>query len=50
MDTTVGHTLRVRSAEKGTLHCRILQNLFFIRSLLSRTGEIADFPNIQKQT
>ena len=35
--------------EQGTLHSRALQDLFFIRPLPSRTGDIADFPNTQKQ-
>ena len=35
--------------EEGTLQSRALQDLFFIRPLSSRTGDIADFPNTEKQ-
>lgn len=35
------------SGEQGTLHCRTFQN--FIRTRLSRAGDIANFPNIQKE-
>ena len=35
--------------EKGTLHRRSLLDLFFTRPLPSRTGDMADFPNIEKQ-
>ena len=35
--------------EQGTLHCRALQGLFFIRLLSLRAREIADFPNTQKK-
>ena len=38
------------SAEQETLNCRALQDLFFIRALLSRAGDIADFPNTKKQS
>ena len=38
------------SGEQGTLHYRTLQKLFFIKPLLSRTGDVSDFPNTQKQT
>ena len=48
------HTLKTLSevlgpGEHGTLHCRALLDLFFIRPLPSRTGDIPDFPNIEKQ-
>lgn len=36
------------SGEQGTLYCRALQD-FFIRPLLSRAGEVADFTNTEKQ-
>ena len=36
--------------EQGILHCRVLQDLFFIRLLLSKAENIADFPSTQKQT
>ena len=32
------------------MHCRALEDLFFVRPLLSRAGDVADFPNTQKQT
>jgi len=35
--------------EQGTLHGRVLQDLFFIRSLSSRTRGVTDFPNTKKQ-
>ena len=35
---------------RGTLHCRAVQDFFFIRPLLSRAGDVADFPNIEKHT
>ena len=38
------------SSEQGTLNCRALQDLFFIMPLLSSAGDVADFPNTQKQT
>ena len=38
------------SDEQGTLNCRALQDLFFIKSLLSIAEDVADFPNTQKQT
>ena len=45
----IGETPEVPgSGEEGTLRCRALQDLFFIRPLLSRAGDIADFPNIEK--
>lgn len=31
--------------EEGTFYCRALQNLLFIRLLLSRAAEAADFSN-----
>ena len=37
------------SGEQGTLHCRALQD-FFIKPLLSRVGDTANFPNTQKET
>ena len=37
------------SDEQWTLHYRTLQDLFFIRSLPSISGEIGDFPNEHKQ-
>ena len=50
---TIGHTQHTEetppetpgSGEQRTLHCRAPQNLFFIRPLLSRSGDVADFPN-----
>lgn len=35
--------------EQGTLHNRALSDLFFIRPLPSRTGDVAKFPNTEKQ-
>ena len=35
--------------EQGTLHCRALQYLFFIRLLCLSAREIADFPSTHKQ-
>lgn len=37
------------SGEQGTLNCRALQDLFFKKSLLSKTEDIADFLNTEKQ-
>ena len=34
---------------QGTLHCRVLQNLFFITPLLLRTRDIAGFPNTRNR-
>ena len=33
------------SGEEGTLYCRALMDLFFIRPLLSRAGDVSDFSN-----
>ena len=38
------------SGEQGTLHCRVLQDLFFIRPLISRAGDTVVFPSTQKET
>jgi len=38
------------SGEQEIMHCRALQNLFFIRPLLPRAGDTADIPNTEKQT
>ena len=38
------------SGEQGTLHCTVLQDLFFIKPLLSILGDIADFPNTVTDT
>ena len=38
------------SREQGTLHCRALQDLFFIKLLPLRVEDVADFPSTQKQT
>ena len=35
--------------EQGTLHCRALQDLFFIRLLSLRAREVADFLNTGKK-
>jgi len=35
---------------RQTLHYRGLQDLFFTKPLLSREGDIAEFPNTEKQT
>lgn len=35
--------------EQGTQHCRALQDIYFIRSLCSRNGNVGDFPKTQKQ-
>ena len=49
--TDIGDTSEVPgSGEQKTLHCRALQDLFFIRPLLSRAADIPDFPNTEKQT
>ena len=37
------------SREQGILHCRTLQDLFFIRSFLSRAEDIGDFPDTEKE-
>ena len=34
----------------NSVHCKALQNLFFIRPLLSGARDIADFTNTKKQT
>lgn len=36
--------------ELGLLHDRELQDLIFIRSLPSRTGDVVDFPNTDTDT
>jgi len=47
--TNIGNTPEVSgSAEQGMLHCRALQDLF-IKAIPSRTGDVPDSPNIQKQ-
>ena len=38
------------SGEQGTLHCRALRDLFFIRSAPSRAGDVVDFPNRNRHT
>ena len=38
------------SSEQGTLHCRELQDLLLIRPLLPMGGDVADFPETEKQT
>ena len=38
------------SGKQRTLYCRVLQKLFFIKSLLSKAEDIADFLNTEKQT
>ena len=38
------------SGKLETLHYRALQDLFFIKPLLSRAGNLADFPNIETDT
>ena len=44
--THKGDTLEMPgSGEQGTLHCRALQDVFFICPLLSITRDIAGFPN-----
>ena len=35
--------------EQGILHGRTLQDLFFIRPLSSRTEDVVDFSNTEKQ-
>ena len=48
--THIGDTLEaLGSDEQGILHCKALHDLFFIRPLLSRTGDIDDFPNRNRQ-
>lgn len=48
--THTGDTLKALGpGELGTLHCRALQDLSFIRPLLSREDNVADFPNTWKQ-
>ena len=39
-----------KGIEEETLHSRALQDIFFIKLLLSRARDIADFPNTQKKT
>lgn len=49
--THIGNTPEIPdSDEQGTLPCGSLQDLFFIRLLLLRAGDIVDFPNTHKQT
>ena len=49
--THIRNTLEVpASDEQETLHCRALQKLFLTRPLLSRAGDIVNFPNTKKQT
>ena len=44
--THIGDTLEASdSGEQGTLHSRTPWDLFFIRLLLLRAGDIAVFPN-----
>ena len=38
------------SGEQGTVHCRVLLDLFFTKPQFSRVGDIADLPNTKKQT
>ena len=38
------------SGEHGILHYRAPQDLFFMKPLLSRKGEVPDFTNRKKQT
>ena len=38
------------SGEQGTLYCRAVQDLFFMKPLLSRAEGVADFPNKEKLT
>lgn len=38
------------SGEQGTLNCKVLQDLFLMKPLLSRAEGVADFPNTQKLT
>ena len=40
----------IGSDEQGTVCCRKLEDHFFMQPLLSRTGDIADFPNVKTQT
>lgn len=35
-------------SEQGTLHYKVLQDLFLIKQLLSRTEAVSDFPNTEK--
>ena len=44
-----GTTKAPGSGEQGILH-RMLQELFFIRPLLSRAEHVVDFPDTEKQT
>ena len=48
------HTLETLSevpdpGEQGTPHSRAIQDLFFIRPLPSKTADVVDFPNTEKQ-
>ena len=44
--THIGYSPEVPSSDKqGTLHCKALQDLFFIKPLFSRAEHIADVPN-----
>ena len=38
------------SGEQMILHDRALKDLYFIRQLLLRAGNVANFPNTEKQT
>ena len=44
------HATHTEDTLEGKLHCRALQDLFFIRPLLAKAGDVAYFPNTQKQT
>lgn len=48
--THIGDTPEASGSGKlRTLHYRILQNLFFLKPLLSRGRDIANFPNTKKE-
>ena len=47
----IGDTSEVPvSGDQRTLHCNAPQDLFFIRPLLSKAGDIADVPKILKNS
>ena len=48
--THISDTSKMTSSGKqGTLHYRASQDIFFKRPLLSKAGDLADFPNTKKQ-
>ena len=42
--------MKCQFGEQGTLYCRALQDFSFMKSLISRVEDIADFLKTQKKT